>query len=205
MCGKQEDPAEEAAKRAREAEQRRQGLISQGKSQIDNRFSGFTDSFYGGLSKQYGDYQLPQLDTQYNDAVETKTKQLATAGLLGSSVAGDQLGDLRKTYETERGAVGNRAVDYANEQRSNVERERGNLYAQLNSTADPSGAAAAAATSAAALSTPSSISPLAAIFQNFTAQAADAVQAQRAGYRGTGIDLFGSGGGTSRGSTRVVR
>jgi hypothetical protein len=165
MC---KPPKDRSAEMARADEQQRQYRIRQGTSAIDATFGQFNDDFFGKQQKNYLDYATPQLEDQYSKAAKELTFSLARSGLTDSSARAQKEAELQKLYDTNRRAVTDQGVSYANDARNNVESARSSLISQLNATGDASGAANSALARASALSQPQAYSPLAQLFTTFT-------------------------------------
>lgn len=151
---------------AAERERQRQKRISQGLNQINTIFGGFDDDFYNSRADAYTDYATPQLDDQYQKAVEQLTYALARNNRLDSSVAAEQRADLLKDYNLQKVALADRAQDYSNRARSNVEASRSDLVSLNSNLANPSQVAAEANARLAGLQAADSFEPLAPLFVN---------------------------------------
>lgn len=196
MCnaGKRKDNSAEIA---RQEEEKRQALISQGKTRIDEAFKGFDDGYYDKVASDYRNYYDPQIEDQYEDARKKLILGLATKGTLDSSFGQGRLADLEGKRTTAHADYANNALDAGSKARGDVENARNVLYQQNTTAADPSQAATAAAQQVKALQAPASYSPLAQLFADFLNTAATGVQAEQNGYRGFGTGLFNSGNGKS--------
>jgi hypothetical protein len=187
---------------ARAREEARQASIRAGMSRIDEAFNAFNDDFFEGRRKAYVDYALPQLDEQWADAQQELTYALQRGSLLNSSAGAEKLADARRDYDRQKQAIEATGMDYSNQARGDVERNRSDIIAQLNATADPSAAAQAAANRAAMLSASPAFQPLGQLFQNITANIGAQLEAKRAHDTVNRISLYGVPSG--RGSGRVV-
>ena len=167
MCGSSKPPPDNSAQIAREAEEKRQGRISEGTSAIDSAFSSYNDDFYNQYQSDYGGYYQPQLDDQYSDARERLTLQLAKQGNLTSSTGADQFGDLKSRYDDRGTSISNEAMDASNSLRRSVDSNKSQLYADNRSSADPGNAAKAARSLATSLQPGTPSSPLADTFADF--------------------------------------
>ena len=87
MCMFGGNPAEKAAKEARQREEARQGRIAAGKTRINEAFAGFDDDFYGGRETAYSQFARPEIEDQYNRAKHDLTLALSRSGNLNSSTA----------------------------------------------------------------------------------------------------------------------
>jgi hypothetical protein len=163
--------------------------------------TGFNDAFYNGRQQAFLDYANPQLESQYGDAQKQLTFALARNGTLDSSVRGEKVGDLQKTYDLNKQQIADQALSSSNDARNSVEDARSNLIAQLNATGDAQGAANAALARSSALSQPAAYSPLTNLFGDFTSalgQQAQLEQANALSGGQTGVryntGLFGNAG-----------
>jgi hypothetical protein len=189
------------AAEARAREDARQASIRAGMGRIDEIFGKFNDEFYNSRRDAYTGYATPQLDDQWKKAQDDLTYALSRSGLLNSSVAAEKLGDARKQYDRQKQAIESTGMDYANQARGDVERNRSDVVAQLNGTADPDAAAAAALNRSNYLNATPAFQPLGLLFQNVAANIGGQMEARRADEAARGISLYGAGG---RGSGRVV-
>lgn len=166
------DPGAAARRQAEEDRKReaaRQMAVRDGTQRVDDIFgSQFNDDFYGKRRQAFLDYANPQLESQYGDARKALTYSLARAGTLDSSIRADKFGELQRLYDQNRQQVGDQALSYENDARSNVEGARSGLISTLNSTYDTEGVANSALTRAQALSAPAQFSPLSQLFSSFT-------------------------------------
>ena len=189
MCGGS-PPKDNSAEIARQQEAERQERISAGRTKIDETFSQFDDPFYEGRQKSYTGYFMPQLDDQYHDANRKLTLSLARTGNLNSGSGARQIGDLRENYELNRGMVADKALDFGNKARTDVENARQDLYTTNRASADPSGAAASALARVGTLTTAPAFSPLGNVFADFINNISRGVKYEREGYRGLNTGLF---------------
>lgn len=150
---------------------------------------GFNDDFYNQRRQAYLDFANPQLEQQYQDAVKKLTFALADNGLLDSSVRADRQGKLQEDYDTQRQGIADKALDYENQARNQVEQARQNLISTLNVTGDATGAAQAATTQAANLTQAPAFDPLSSLFEDATAGLATQAQleARNASQYNTGL------------------
>lgn len=183
-----DDAAAQQAALAREDEQRRQEKIRTGTARIDDIFkTNFTDDFYKGQRDAFSNYATPQLETQLADARKQLTFALDRSHLLDSSVRADKTADLEREAGTQRQAVADQALGYANTTKSNVEGAKGDLINTLNATGDAEGAANNAISRATVLSQPQAFSPLSNLFANFTSGLGTQAAAERAQYYSNGV------------------
>lgn len=192
-------PKDNSAAIARSEEERRQARIREGRTAIDKQFGQFDDSYYGGIEKDFLNFYTPQVDRQYRDARESTIYDLARTRNIDSSAGIDRMGDLQRTLADKKAMISGQARDARLQQKGRVESTRSDLYSQLSGTADPVSAANSAIALSSSLNALPQYSPIADLFANFTGQAANAVQAKRAGYEPRLAPIsFGSSGGSAR-------
>lgn len=160
------------ADQARADAERKAAALRTGMSSIDSAFSAFDDAYFDNLSKSYLDYAKPQLDNQYKDQSDNITYALARGGNLNSSVKGDLFGKLDKQYALNLTGINSNASDVANNARRAVQSNRNDVVNQLNATYDTDAARTSALAAAKTLAVPQSFSPLANLFTNVSALAA---------------------------------
>jgi hypothetical protein len=85
---------------------------------------------------------LPQVATQFKDARDDTTYQLADAGTLQSSMAGDELAKLIEQNKINEADVRNKATSAVGDLKGRLAKEEAAAEAQLYSTEDPETAAA---------------------------------------------------------------
>ena len=192
------------ARRAREAEEKRQAEIRKGTSRINKTFGQFDDDFFADRRQSYMDFARPQVDDAYGDATEKLTYALARNGTLNSSVAGDQNADLNKEYQINLQDIADRARGYETEARNQIEGARADLITTLQATGDASGAANSAVNRAAALSQQPAYSPIGQLFTDFTSGLSQQAALERAEAAGSPVKpryntgLFGVPAGAVR-------
>jgi hypothetical protein len=157
---RQQQQAEAEAARERAAEQSRQNNILQGQQEISSVFGQFNDDFYNARAKSFTDYALPQLNTQYQDAMRKLTASLARSGNLNSSLRGETMAKAQREYDTQKLSLADRGMQYANESRSAIERARSELMGTNASLADPGSIRTLAQQRAQAASSQGGFSPL---------------------------------------------
>jgi hypothetical protein len=186
-----------AGERARQQEAARQKAISTGMSSIDTAFRKFDDPYYASKGSAYKDYYLPQLDQQFNDARDALSLRLSANGLGGSTAGSTGLSRLAEDYARQKAEAGQKALEYENQVRSDIQGLRTNLVNQLNSTGDAS-VAAQAANSAAynQYSKPNTFEPISNAFKDYAGMyLSDLDRANRSG--GTYNGLFNNANSVS--------
>ncbi len=197
MCFSPKAPHDNSAQIASDNEAQRESKIKQGQSSIDSAFTQFDDPYYAGISKNYEDYYDPQLDTQYNDALNKLTLNLGQQGILQSSEGNRQLAELKRTQDTQKQTIANNAIAAGNTAKQQVAQQKNQLYAQNNTAADPSAAATAAATAAGSVVSPPVYSPLGNAFAGLLGQGTNALALQAGGTPGVGGSFFGNNANTA--------
>lgn len=193
MCLPSSPPKDNSAEIARKEEEARQARVTEGKTAIDDAFSGFNDQFYNNYQDQYLGYYTPQLNDQYQDAVEKLTLQLARTGNLSGSTGANQLADLQQYYDQQKLNLTNRGVGATNDLRGNIDTRKSQLYSDNRAAADP-GSASSAATSAVQFLQPSAPSdPLANMFGDFFGNLGNvaAINNARKYTQGAGVQSYG--------------
>lgn len=200
-------PRDNSAELARQQEQQRQARITQGQQAIDDAFKGFDDSYFNDYRQDYLDYYNPQVDEKYGNARRDLRYNTARAGILDSTGGFRLFGDLSKAYDDQRRAVASNADQATNEQRTNVEQNKSDLYSQNTASADPSLAAISAAGRAGSLQTTPAYSPVGDLFSGLTNAGASYIAGRNKGLPAGYDRLFQPGATlpTGYGSGRVVR
>ena len=125
-----------AADRARADEVARQERVRTGVSNVNSKFSEFDDSFYNKRSQDYKDFAAPDVARQYKDTQSGILYGLARSGNLASSERARQLGVVNRERDLANMRVTDKATEYANQARSNVEQNRTDLINQVQATGD---------------------------------------------------------------------
>jgi hypothetical protein len=135
------------AAEARRKEEERKARLEQGKGAIDKLFSpeyGFNENFYNKYKNAALAYGLPQLSEQYEKARENTTYDLARAGLLRSTAAGEAVANIERQNAVNEASLRAKAdIDTAN-LRSSVGSQQQQALNQLYATEDPEVAATTA-------------------------------------------------------------
>lgn len=134
MCMSSSDGG--AADRARADEVAREERIRTGVSNVNSKFGEFDDSFYSKRSQDYKDFSAPDVARQYKDAQSGILYGLARSGNLASSERARQLGVVNRERDLANMRVTDKATEYANQARSNVEQNRTDLINQVQATGD---------------------------------------------------------------------
>jgi hypothetical protein len=186
----------------------RQQKIKQGTAAIDKAFAGFDDPFFQGRARAYTEFGMPQVEDQFTKASDQLKYALARQyGTTQTSEAARRQAELTKEYIAAKADVANKAQTYANQARSDVERERSSLMSDLSASADPAAAARNALTQQELLAKPTAMEPLGDFFQNITAGLAAANYPYGMGLTNpmTGGYKMPTAGGSTGASTAGVR
>lgn len=158
----------EQAQEARDKENQRQARLTSGKQAVDDIFAGggFDDAFYNKYKDAKLGYDLPQLEDQYNKRKEQTTYDLARAGLLRSTAAGQAQADLELQKSMNEAGIRAGADQGVADLRKSIANEQSAALSQLYATEDPNVAANTAIQSVqqGQLSTPA-LSPLGELFK----------------------------------------
>lgn len=153
---------------ARIEEGYRQNNVQDGIRNIDWQFRQFDEPFFQNRSKAFLDYASPQLEDQMADARKELTFFLDRNGTLNSTIRTGKEAELAKLYATNKRAVSDKSLDYANSARNAVADARSGLVSQVNMTGDESAASTNAISRASALTAPDTYEPLGQMFNTFT-------------------------------------
>jgi hypothetical protein len=193
--------AQAEAERLRKAEESRQQNIGLGQSEIASAFGQFDDGFYNTRQQSYMDYALPQLDTQYQDAIRGLTASLARSGNLNSSLRGEQMANLQSQYDQQKLSIADQARSYGDQARSAVEQARARLMESNANLADPGQIRTQAAAEASGISANPTYQSLGQLLSGISADVTSAGGVAKKTGSGTGVQLYNSG---LSGSGRVV-
>lgn len=156
------------AEEARQKEAERKARLEQGKGSIDAIFAGggFDQPFYDKFKNASLGFSLPQLSDQYQKQREQTTYDLARAGLLRSTAAGQAQADIEGQKASQEAALRSKADQEVANLRQNVAGQQSAALSQLYATEDPNVAANTAIQSVqqAQLSTPN-LQPLGELFR----------------------------------------
>jgi hypothetical protein len=162
-----EKAAKQAANAAAAAEAKRKKDILAGRAEIDQNFAKFDDPYFKQIGDAYTGYYNPQLDDQYSKARDQLVYRFARQGIGQSQAAVDTQGDARTEYDRQRAQIGSRAQDAIGAAKSDVERNRGDLYTLNQAAADPEAVASMSASRAASIQPAQNLTPLENVFSSF--------------------------------------
>lgn len=164
---------------ARAKEELRQNRLNAGKGAIDTLFgpTNFGEPFYNKYTKASLDYNQPQLQTQYDKAKRDMTYDLARAGTLRSTAAGQAQSFLENEKGVNDAAIRAKADTDTAALRSSIASQQQQALNQLFATEDPDVAANTAThmVANAQLSQPN-LSPLGELFKPLVIGASGAFQ-----------------------------
>jgi len=164
---------------------------------------GFDDDFYNSRQQEYIDYATPQLDQQYEDAVKALTFSLSRNGRLDSSTAADQRAGLLEDYNTQKTAIADKGLEYANNARSSVAGARSDLVALNSNLANPATIANEAQNRLSSLQQTPTFDTLAPLFVNVGEGLGTQADLERRSTAQYDTGLFNSS--TSSGSGRIIK
>ena len=203
MFNEQQAAAQRAAEEARQAEIRRQNNIQEGQGIISDVFGQFNDDFYTGRQQSYVDYARPQLEQQYQDAMQSLVRSLARSGNLSSSLRGQSMSDLQRQFDQGLATIQSQGSNYSSQARSQIEAARAGLIGQNATLADPGTVRGLAEAQASSLSQADTYSPISSLISALTRGASDAAGStpdEKSKPKGVGL----VSNGLTRGSSSLV-
>lgn len=171
--------ADNGAEQMRQQEAQRQQRIADATNAVNNQFAGFDDNYFSNIADAFLKFQQPLFDEQVAAARRRLPLNFATTD---NSEYQRTLGEFERDVAREQAQLRDKSLDFANQQRGSVEENRAALVASANAGTDASALASQAASRAQALSKPPTFSPIADLFQKYTANAANVRAAANAGY-----------------------
>ncbi|CAB4149767.1 hypothetical protein UFOVP543_27 [uncultured Caudovirales phage] len=197
------------ARQSREDEMARQERIKTGTADVNKKFEGFNDSFYGQRQQDYKNYAEPQLREQLKGENSNLAYNLARSGMTDSSERSRNEGELQRQFSQGKADIASAALDQSNQARQRTEQNRSELLGQLNATGDAASVGSQAINRAGMLSSQQAFSPLGHMFTATTGLLGNAATAGYYDRNAPGINayknLFGGGSGGSSGSSRTVK
>lgn len=148
------------------AENIRRGRIRGAQNLIDQTFSGFNDDFYRQRAQDYINFAMPQLAKQYGDMQGGLTYGWANRGLLGSSAAAKGYSNLNREMGERKQQIVDTGIGQSQDLRRQIEGQRGMLYNQMYSAADPESAASNAIGIASSFGSANAFTPLGQMFSD---------------------------------------
>ena len=164
MCGEVDSGADEA----REAEKARQRRVAQGRTRIDQVFDQYDQPFYQQRAQAYEGYARPQLQDQYNTALQDLTYALARSGRLNSSTAARRKAKAQEARDLQGQQIAAKGQDFANELERSMNAARQEMHTQNLAAANPELAASLSSARARAEQQVPAFSPLVDAFTHFS-------------------------------------
>ena len=155
----QKDQAAAAAKDAAD----RRAAMTDGLGKINSQFAGFDEPYYQGLQKNYLDYANPQIEQSQLKAQTGLRSALANKGKLHSSTDAAQQGELATTYGGIFRDAQTKSLDYANQQRGQVQMAKQNSIAQMYGSESPDVGLQAASGAVGSLQTGPAFEPISSV------------------------------------------
>lgn len=202
MCFGAGSSSDNAAAQARAEEAARQARVSAGTARVGEVFGQFDEPYYKNVSDTALNYYKPEVDRQFTDAQRNLTFNLSRSGNLQSTAGADQRRRLQDAKARTDVDIANKAQGHATDARAKIEGQRSDVMNSLFATADPDSAMSSATNAASLAAAPQTFSPIGDLFSGLVATGANAIAAERAGYRGFGTGLFASS--SPKGSARNV-
>lgn len=150
------------------AEAARQKRIREGMVGLDQSFAQFDEPFYQQAATDYTQAVTPKLMSDYRTTRNNLTYALARGGLTNSSAAVQRNTSLQNNLARNESQVANNAQQQSNALRSNVNSQKSQLVAQLESSADPTAVNSQAQAAVSQLRAPSAIQPLGNLFADWS-------------------------------------
>lgn len=199
MFNEQQAAAQRQAEEARQAEVRRQGNITEGQGIISDMFGQFDDGFYSTQQQNYVDYAKPQLQTQYQDAMQSLTRSLARSGNLSSSLRGQSMADLQRQFDQGLSTIQSQGATYAGQSKSAIEQARSGLLSQNANLADPGTIRGLTESQVKSLGQAQTYTPLSSLISALTrsSSAATAAEGKKETTQGVGLISNGLTGSSS--------
>lgn len=157
-----------AAMRADEEARRQRQL--QATASVNDAFKGFDDNYFSSIADEFMKFQTPLFEEQLTKARRDLPLRFASTD---NSDYQRTLAELERDSLREQANLRDQATTFANQQRQSVEQNRADLLGQATSAGDVAASASQAAARAAALAKPPAFSPIADLFQKYTANAAN--------------------------------
>lgn len=154
----------EGEKLALQQQQDRERRIGEGRTKIDEAFAQYDPSYYDRYKESITGAQMPQLESQFGDARGQLLAALAERGMLESTNGAQQVGKLQEVFTRTQTDLANEAGNAARDLQSQVEKQKSDLYALNEASADPSSVSAQAAGAARAVAAPSAVSDIGRVF-----------------------------------------
>jgi hypothetical protein len=159
------------AEEMRAQEARRQAQIQQSMTGINEQFGKFDDSYFKNIADSFFAFQKPLYEEQLAEARRTLPFKYASTG---NSEYMREAAALERDALRKEAELRDAGMSFANEQRGAVERDRADLVNLANAGTDANAVAQMAVSRSAAAAKPPQFSPIADLFQKYTAGIANA-------------------------------
>lgn len=175
------NPGDGGAAEMRAQEEERQRKVRESVAAVNQVFGGdgapgqFTDDYFKGIADAYSKFQQPLFDEQA--AVARRELPYGFASTDSSSYI-QKKGELERDIARQGVQIRDQGTDFSNKQRASVEQNRSDLVQMANAGTDAGTIAQLSNARASALAKPPVFSPVADLFQKYTALAANGAQAQ---------------------------
>jgi hypothetical protein len=177
------------------AEDQRKAAIASGRSAVDTSLGAFDDNYFSNIAKTVQDYYLPQIETQFGDANEQLTYDIARKGQLKSQSAIERKAKLQGKYDLEKANIGTKAANAAQQARDSVASTKNVLYGMAESSADPAAVNTALGSETARLRAyQPELTPMGQVFADYVTPVINTVgaglSAEANGYKGFNTGIF---------------
>jgi hypothetical protein len=152
------------AQEARQDEEERKAEIRDTRAEVDRHFTGFDEPYFRNISDSYLQLNAPLLAEQAAKARHDLPYKFARTD---NSDYQRVLAELAADQAREETNLKDKALDVANQQRANVEKNRADLVQLANSGTDAGSIATQSANRAASLAKPETFSPIADLFSKY--------------------------------------
>lgn len=153
-----------------ESEEERQARIQASINAVNSAFSGFDAPYYTGIADAYRNYAMPQFSEQTKEA---RRRLPMTVPHTQSSAYNRKAAGLESDILREESNIGSESLNQANRRRGEVEMTKSELLNLASSSAPTETVAEQASTRAAQYAEPPQFSPIADLFEKYTADAAN--------------------------------
>lgn len=182
MCMGGSAPTDNSGAIAAQQQAQNAATIQQDTGEVNDAFTqAFTPDYYNNITSSYENYYNPQLDQQYQTALNALTGQLGQQGILQSTEGQRQISLLNQAYQTQKQTVASNAANAAQQQKQNVAQQQNVLLGQATAAADPTSLATQAANTTSSLASPVNYSPLGSVFSGLLGQGTNALSIQQGG------------------------
>lgn len=185
--GGQSDTMARAAEQSRIDEDQRQQRIAAASQKVNELFAPYGDDYYNKVSQDYEAYYAPELDRQYGQTKGKLIADLSSRGVLDSSIAGKEQGDLARLYGDNQRTIKSQAQDYGRNWRNTVEGNRSNLLSLAESGAPLETVGNAFSNLEGFMTEPPEYSPLGDLFSQYSGNLTNAALVREARQSGLGF------------------